>query len=152
MNVTEYCDWSLSHPLINYFAFASSFGGSWVKKGGSCCLVPRHCLELTQAAVGWFVSVVIWQVTDKSKHSESRGIVHGREISWELSADTPPPPQYTFTTLFKHRQDCLTLVSIHFFRCLIVGLWPSIVQVVWRYFRCCAMWQLLFVKLTVAWQ
>lgn len=42
----------------------------------------------------------------------------------------PPPPQYTFTTLFKHRQDCLTLVSIHFFRCLIVWLWPSIVQVV----------------------
>lgn len=88
--------------------------------------VSHHSLELTQAAVAWFVSVVIWQVTDKSKHSGSHGIVHGREISWEPSADFPP----TFTSPYKHRQDCLPLVSIHFFRCLIVKLRAAIVQVV----------------------
>lgn len=58
-----------------------------------------------------------------------------RYCSWEGNllgtvSRPPPPPPYTFTTLFKHRQDCLPLVSIHFFHCLIVGLWPSIVQVV----------------------
>lgn len=65
--------------------------------------VSHHRLELTQAAVGWFVSVVVWKVTDKSKHSASHGIVPGREISWELSAGFPPhlqPFSYTDTIVY----------------------------------------------------
>lgn len=70
-----------------------------LEEGGSpvaVLLVSHHRLELTQAAAGCFHSVVIWQVTDKSKHSGSHGIVHAREISWEpLAAPLPPHPTHT---------------------------------------------------------
>lgn len=96
------------------------------EEGGSSVavlLVSHHRLELTQAAVGCFHSVVIWQVTDKSKYSGSHGIVHAREISWEPSADSPSPPTHAHIyNPCKHRQSCLLLLSIHFFLCLIVRL------------------------------
>ena len=60
-------------------------------------LVSHHRLELSQTAVGCFHSVVIWQVTDKNKHSGSHGIVHAREISWEPLADPPTHPHNTHT-------------------------------------------------------
>lgn len=56
------------------------------EEGGSSLSILRvshQSLESTQAAVGSLLSAVIWQVTDKSKHSGSHAIVHGREISWE---------------------------------------------------------------------
>lgn len=64
----------------------------------------------------------------------------------------PPPTIYTFTTFIKNRRDCWPLVSIHFFPCLIVRLWPSIVQDMSCCFRCCVMWQLLLAKPSAAWQ
>lgn len=59
----------------------------------------------------------------KANTPASHGIVHWREISWEPSA-VPP------TNLCKHRQDCIPLVSIHFFHWLVVRLRLAIIQIV----------------------
>lgn len=94
---------------------------------------------------GWLSSVVIWQVTDKSKQSASYGFVHGGKISWEPLGRHPP------TSPYKHSQDCPLLVSIHFFNYIIVWSREGFVQFVFG-FRCCILWHLLLKKQTATWQ
>lgn len=96
-----------SHKLLCLLEFwrRLSEEGGWAC---CCCLFCRHCLKLTQAVVGWFGSVVIWLVTDKSKHSGSHVIVLGKEISWELPAG-PPTHNIHIYNLYQKQTGLLTI-------------------------------------------
>lgn len=101
----------------------------------------HHNLEVTQA-VGWLLSVVIWQMIDKNKQSTRNAIVTRRKVSWEPFGRRPS------TSPHKHRQDCPAILSIHFSFCMIVWWWEAIVRFVYCGFSRCVMWRLLSEKQT----
>lgn len=69
----------------------------------------------------------------------------GREIAWELSSRDLPPPIYTFIILSTHGQDCLPLVFISSFHCVIDILCSGCAVLS---YMSCVTWQLLWAKLS----
>lgn len=77
------------------------------------------CLELTQSGVSWFVSVIIWLLTDKSKHSAFSALfmysdLLGSVNRHPLCTSNPSATQtalFTFNTPFV-RRECVSPSSV----------------------------------------